>query len=119
MITPAGHQEQAKSTQSAVNEGLTQNRRKQNAHQDRYFEKSTVEYQNENIKKMEPSRISRFIIYPKDVAIIYGFSEKSARTLMHKIKRKIGKEAYQPLTLSEFCTYTGMKEAEVVAIIMP
>ena len=68
---------------------------------------------------MEHPRISRYIIYPKDVAVIYGFSEKSARTLMHKIKRKIGKESYQPLTLSEFCAYIGMKEAEVVAIIMP
>ncbi len=67
---------------------------------------------------MEPSRRRRYIIYPKDVAVIYGFSEKSARIKMKKIKDKIGKESFQPLTISEFCAYAGMKEAEVVAIIM-
>jgi hypothetical protein len=67
---------------------------------------------------MKPMKWRRYIIYPKDVALIYGFTEKAARNKIQKIKETIGKESHQPLTIAEFCAYTGMKEDEVRDIIM-
>lgn len=54
------------------------------------------------------------IVYAKDIEKITGRSGRSARKMMADIRRKLGKEKHQLLSLGEFCQYTGLPEEEVV-----
>jgi hypothetical protein len=56
---------------------------------------------------------NRMAIYAKDVERILGKSERAARTILNLIKKKLGKERHQPVSLLEFCSYMGMNPEEV------
>jgi hypothetical protein len=58
-------------------------------------------------------RVTRIIIYPKDVQRITGRSERYGRLLLKRIKHHHQKEDYQFVTIDEFCTYTGIKIEQV------
>ncbi|HNS29674.1 MAG TPA: hypothetical protein PKL52_03990 [Tenuifilaceae bacterium] len=62
-------------------------------------------------------RINRIIIYPKDVQLITGKSERYGRLLLKRIKDKLGKEDHQFITIEEFSRYTGIKIEQVTAQI--
>lgn len=49
----------------------------------------------------------RLCIYPKDIVRITGKSERFSRSLIHRIRQKLGKEEHQFITTEEFCHYTG------------
>lgn len=51
----------------------------------------------------------RICIYPKDVMLVTGKSERYCRALLQKIKQRLGKEHDQFITIDEFCTYSGLK----------
>jgi hypothetical protein len=53
-------------------------------------------------------------IYPKDVAIITRKSLKSANRLTLKIRKDLGKEPHQILTVSEFCKYMGLEPLDIM-----
>ena len=53
-------------------------------------------------------------IYPKDVAIITRKSLKSANRLTLKIRKDLGKEPHQILTVSEFCKYMGLEPPDII-----
>jgi hypothetical protein len=53
-------------------------------------------------------------MYTKNVMRITGKSERSSRSLMKAIRKKLGKEKHQMISVSEFCAYTGLSEAEVL-----
>ena len=53
--------------------------------------------------------IKRACIYPKDIQLITGRSERYGRKLMHDIRNYFGKEPYQFITLDEFSEYSGIK----------
>ncbi len=50
----------------------------------------------------------RVVIYSKDIEKITGKSGRSARKIMSAIRKKLGKEKHQFVSLSEFCVYTGI-----------
>ena len=52
--------------------------------------------------------MTRVCIYPKDVQIITGKSERWGRETIKKIKLKLSKEAHQMVTLEEFCNHMGL-----------
>lgn len=52
--------------------------------------------------------MDRICIYPKDVQIITGKSERWGRDIIKKIKVKFSKENHQLVTIEEFCNYTGL-----------
>jgi len=54
------------------------------------------------------------VIYNKDVQLITGKKERTARKLMNEIREKLGKEEGQMITLGEFCDHTGIPEDEVL-----
>jgi len=58
--------------------------------------------------------LKRMIIYPKDIEHITGKSGRSARRVMAAIRRTLGKEKHQYLSVHEFCKYTNPPEAEVL-----
>jgi len=53
------------------------------------------------------------VIHTKDVRRITGTTDRTARRLMAAIRKKLGKEKHQMITVGEFCQYFGLPEAEV------
>ncbi|WP_303317202.1 hypothetical protein Q4Q34_02030 [Flavivirga abyssicola] len=52
----------------------------------------------------------RACIYPKDIQLITGRSERYGRKLLQTIKESLDKESHQFITVDEFSEYTGIKE---------
>ncbi|ODS88847.1 hypothetical protein [Chryseobacterium lacus] len=65
---------------------------------------------------MKP-QLTRLCIYPKDIQIITGKSERYSRDLIQKIKKHFNKEEHQLVTFQEFCEYMGIPLTEVQAVI--
>jgi len=59
--------------------------------------------------------MNRLIIYPKDIQILTGRSERYGRKLLAEIKEHLLKHRRQLITIKEFCNYTGLKEDDVRA----
>ena len=58
--------------------------------------------------------MNRLCIYPKDIQIITGRSDRYGRNLIKKIKEHLKKQQHQVVTVEEFCVYMGL-QYEVVA----
>ena len=52
--------------------------------------------------------MERLCIYPKDIQIVTGRSERYGRNLIKKIKEAFSKQNHQVVTIEEFCTYMGL-----------
>jgi hypothetical protein len=61
--------------------------------------------------------MQRIVIYPKDIMIITGRSERYSRNLLNKVKASYSKEKHQLITISEFCKYMGFEEKNVALMI--
>ena len=68
----------------------------------------------EKTTKIEERRIC---IYPKDIQILTGKSERSARKIIAKLRLIHSKVKHQVITIKEFCNYIGMEEEEVKKIL--
>ncbi|MFD2164533.1 hypothetical protein ACFSJU_19160 [Paradesertivirga mongoliensis] len=55
----------------------------------------------------------RICIYPKDVMLITGRSERSGCRLLQTIKKKYNKTKNQFVSISEFSEYTGLQIDEI------
>ncbi|HRH58192.1 MAG TPA: hypothetical protein PLS10_11090 [Chitinophagales bacterium] len=53
--------------------------------------------------------MNRLCIYPKDIQIITGKSDRYGRYLIKKIKEYFNKEQHQVVTIDEFCQYMGLQ----------
>jgi hypothetical protein len=60
----------------------------------------------------------RLCIYPKDVQLITGKSERYSRMLLQKVKEKFSKEEHQFVSIEEFCSYTGLKIEQVQPLLL-
>jgi ribose 5-phosphate isomerase RpiB len=58
--------------------------------------------------------MQRLCIYPKDIMIITGRSDKYGRTLIKKIKEHLNKQQHQVVSVEEFCQYMGLQLETVV-----
>ncbi|MEM9547535.1 MAG: hypothetical protein AAGA77_16260 [Bacteroidota bacterium] len=54
------------------------------------------------------SRVRRIVIYPQDVALITGRSDRYGRMIIKRIKETLGKEDHQLVTIQEFAHYMGI-----------
>lgn len=61
--------------------------------------------------------MNRLVIYPKDVVITTGKTERQARYLLEKIKVHFKKEKYQSVTVTEYCHYMGLKVEDTVKLL--
>jgi len=59
----------------------------------------------------------RICIYPKDVAIITGKTERYGRSVLKAIREHLNKKPHQVISISEFCNYIGLNEEEVKDVI--
>lgn len=62
------------------------------------------------MKENQPKRIT---IFTHDVERLTGWSPRSARRMLQKIRKRLGKKENEILTLTEFCSCTGLKEEQV------
>jgi len=62
-------------------------------------------------------RVNRIIIYPKDVQLITGKSERYGRSLLKRIKNHFKKDDHQFVSVEEFCSYTGLKYEHVAPLL--
>ncbi|GAK96655.1 hypothetical protein JCM19294_964 [Nonlabens tegetincola] len=58
-------------------------------------------------------KIVRVTIFPKDVHCFTGRSERYGRKLLQDIKKHLGKQSYQFITVEEFAEYSGIKEETI------
>jgi hypothetical protein len=65
-----------------------------------------------------PGKVTgRLAIYTKDVMLITGRGDRTARKILSDIRTAFGKLKHQFVSVDEFCMYTGMDEALVLQIL--
>ena len=52
----------------------------------------------------------RVCIYPKDIRLLTGRSERFGRKLLQDIRESLQKESHQFITIREFSEYSGIEE---------
>lgn len=57
--------------------------------------------------------MDRICIYPKDVQVVTGKSERWGREIIKRIKAQLSKEPHQLVSIEEFCNYTGLSTSMV------
>ena len=57
--------------------------------------------------------MNRLCIYPKDIQIITGRSDRYGRNLIKKIKEHLKKQQHQVVTVEEFSQYMGLQQESV------
>ena len=57
--------------------------------------------------------MERICIYPKDVQVVTGKSERWGREIIKKIKTQFSKQDHQLVTIDEFCQYMGLNSNDV------
>ncbi len=60
----------------------------------------------------------RICIYPQDVQLITGKSERYGRRIIKNIKDDLNKKKHQLVTIDEFCKYMGINEEKVNSLII-
>ena len=55
----------------------------------------------------------RCVIYPKDVQIITGKSERYGQDLLNKIRITLNKKPHQFITIKEFSDFSGIPKNEL------
>lgn len=56
---------------------------------------------------------TRMCVYPKDVQLILGRSERYGRKLLAKIKQELGKQPHQYVSVDEFANHVGLDPDQV------
>jgi hypothetical protein len=59
--------------------------------------------------------MNRLCIYPKDIQIITGKSDRYGRYLIKRIKEYFNNQQHQVVTIEEFCQYMGLQLEAVVS----
>lgn len=60
----------------------------------------------------------RCVIYPKDIQIITGRSERYSHSLIQKIRKFYQKESHQYITLNEFSAFSGIPIEQIEPYIL-
>ncbi|MCU7551608.1 hypothetical protein OCK74_20985 [Chitinophagaceae bacterium LB-8] len=60
---------------------------------------------------------TRIILYTKDVIIITGKSDRTARRMIAAIRKKFHKDKDALVSVDDFCSFTGLKEEQVREIL--
>ena len=56
---------------------------------------------------------SRIVIHSKDVALLTGISQRSARRTLYQVRKHFNKPARSLVSIEEFCGFTKMNKKEV------
>jgi hypothetical protein len=53
----------------------------------------------------------------KDIAVLHQVTERSARSIIQKIRISLDKPPYQPISLFEYCTYMQVDVSSVLQVL--
>lgn len=59
----------------------------------------------------------RIVIYPKDIAMMTGRTERTARRILAQVRKAFGKKPRDFVTVNEFCLFAGFEEREVLEML--
>ena len=59
----------------------------------------------------------RKVITAKDIQIYFGKKPSMSFKILRQIKKGLGKQKHQPITITEFCEYFGVDKKGIVAVI--
>ena len=62
-------------------------------------------------------KLNRIVIYPQDVALITGRSDRYGRMIIKRIKEHLGKEQHQFVTIKEFALYMAIDVSVIESVI--
>ena len=62
-------------------------------------------------------RMNRIVIYPQDIALITGRSDRYGRMIIKRIKEHLDKESYQLITIQEFADYIAIDIDIIEAVL--
>ena len=62
-------------------------------------------------------RMNRIVIYPQDVALITGRSDRYGRMIIKRIKEDLKKEDHHLVTIQEFSEYMGIEISLIESVI--
>jgi hypothetical protein len=62
-------------------------------------------------------KLTRLVIYPKDVQIITGKSHRTACRILRDIRLATGKSKHQLISIEEFCLYMRMDKGLVTEFL--
>ena len=62
-------------------------------------------------------RMNRVVIYPQDIALITGRSDRYGRMIIKRIKEHLGKEHHQLVTIKEYSEYMGIEISIIEAVL--
>lgn len=65
---------------------------------------------NKNVPK-------RIVIYPKDITNILGKKKTAAQSMMHRMRRKLGKTREEFITVEEFCQIAGLNPEKIYPLL--
>ena len=68
--------------------------------------------------KTTPKPPQRICIYPKDIQLITGRSERYSRKLLKDIRIQLGKKDHQFISIQEFCDFVGLERGEVEGVLV-
>lgn len=61
--------------------------------------------------------MKRVVVYPKDIMVLTGKSERYSREVLKKIKTKLNKEEHHLVSVQEFCNYFGLNIEHVFSVL--
>jgi hypothetical protein len=61
----------------------------------------------------------RMVIYPKDIQLITGKSQRGAQFILQCIRVSLKKSKHQFITITEFCQFAGIEEQKVYEFLDP
>ena len=80
--------------------------------------RATITLKSKIVSASNFIKMKRVVIYPKDIMIITGKSERYSRYLIQRIKKHLNKENHQIVSITEFCEYMGLQIDEVESCII-
>jgi len=69
------------------------------------------------INRLILKEMNRICIYPKDIQIVTGRSERYGRSIIKKIKEIKNKKKHQLVTIDEFCEFMDFEINKVTSLI--
>lgn len=66
---------------------------------------------------MSDKLLKRVVIYPKDIQLITGLKESACRKIISDLKKKLGKQKHQFITIDEFCHHKGISKEIVYSYL--
>ena len=62
--------------------------------------------------------IHRQIIKATDIQIYFGKSQNMSNKMLRQMRKALGKQTFQPITIKEFCAYYRIEEESIIKVIL-